>query len=55
MDNKKEDIQEFVAGLFPKLEKNPEQNTSTKEFFNHDKHFFIMTEAGKPVYSRFGD
>lgn len=41
--DKKEDIQEFVSSLFPKVNKHPEENTSTKEFFKHDKHFFIMT------------
>lgn len=55
MDNKKEEIADFVASLFAPLSKHQDENPSTKAFFAHDKHFFIMTEAGKPVYSRYGD
>ena len=25
------------------------------DFFKKSRHFFIMTEGGKPVYSRYGD
>ena len=25
------------------------------QFYETEKHFLIMTEAGKPIYSRFGD
>lgn len=35
------------------IKKNKGMNL--KEFFKQDKHYFIMTEGGKPIYSRYGD
>ena len=26
-----------------------------EEFYQYSKHFMIMSEAGKPIYSRYGD
>lgn len=31
------------------------RNMSRQEFFKQKKHFFIMAEGGKPIYSRYGD
>ncbi|KAM9958279.1 hypothetical protein ACTFIW_001141 [Dictyostelium discoideum] len=35
--------------------KYSEQDTSTPEWFDHKKHFFILSFSGKPIYSRYGD
>lgn len=26
-----------------------------EEFYQYSKHYMIMSEAGKPIYSRYGD
>ena len=31
------------------------RNLSRQDFFKEKKHFFIMAEGGKPIYSRYGD
>jgi len=31
------------------------KNYSREEFFKQSKHFFIMCDGGKPIYSRYGD
>jgi hypothetical protein len=31
------------------------KNLDLDNFFKQSRHFFIMTEGGKPVYSRYGD
>ena len=32
-----------------------EEDNICEEFFHHKRHFFILTFAGKPVYTRYGD
>lgn len=34
---------------------NRNKNFSREEFFKQSKHFFIMCEGGKPIFSRYGD
>lgn len=36
-----------------KIKKN--KGMDLKEFFTQDKHYFIMTDGGKPIYSQYGD
>lgn len=31
------------------------KNFTREEFFKQSKHFFIMCDGGKPIYSRYGD
>jgi hypothetical protein len=31
------------------------KNLDLNNFFKQRRHFFIMTDGGKPVYSRYGD
>lgn len=31
------------------------KNLDLDNFFKQKRHFFIMTDGGKPVYSRYGD
>ena len=45
---------ERQGGIFPNLEEI-EISESLQEMYLIRKHFFIMTDAGKPIYSRFGD
>jgi hypothetical protein len=40
--------------LYPEL-KSIEISEELTEFYNIRKHFLIFTEAGKPVYTRYGD
>jgi len=40
--------------LFPVLE-NIEISESLEEFYSIRSHFLIFTEAGKPIFSRYGD
>jgi hypothetical protein len=40
--------------LYPEL-KDIEISEELTEFYTIRKHFLIFTEAGKPVYTRYGD
>jgi hypothetical protein len=40
--------------LYPEL-KTIQISDELTEFYNIRKHFLIFTEAGKPVYTRYGD
>ena len=40
--------------IYPKCP-NIEIQDNMEEFYQIRKHFLIFTEAGKPVYSRYGD
>lgn len=31
------------------------KDTSHSNWFKHHKHIFVLTSAGKPIYSRYGD
>lgn len=53
-----------VEGNFKQFEKKSyflpditkrNRNLSRQDFFKEKKHFFIMAEGGKPIYSRYGD
>eukprot|EP01016_Furgasonia_blochmanni_P044612 TRINITY_DN6210_c0_g1_i4.p1 TRINITY_DN6210_c0_g1~~TRINITY_DN6210_c0_g1_i4.p1 ORF type:complete len:240 (+),score=43.35 TRINITY_DN6210_c0_g1_i4:170-889(+) len=37
------------------VSKNPNEDAEDSTFFAHKRHIFILTFAGKPVYSRYGD
>lgn len=43
-----------TAYFLPEITKQ-NRNLSRQEFFKEKKHFFIMAEGGKPIYSRYGD
>jgi hypothetical protein len=65
MSNKKEYVlpQDFIEDknrcnlLTQKLVNKTKKNTNMKleEFFTKKRHYLIMTDGGKPVYSRYGD
>lgn len=38
-----------------KLIKHQTQNPSQREFHRHQRHYFILTKYGKPIFSRYGD
>jgi len=42
------------GGIYPNLEEI-EISESLQEMYLIRKHYFIMTDAGKPIYSRYGD
>lgn len=44
---------ETEAKLFLQTKKNKEMDL--KQFFKQQRHYFIMTDGGKPIYSRYGD
>ena len=57
IDSKKEQINKSENQLLyflPDITKR-NRNLSRQDFFREKKHFFIMAEGGKPIYSRFGD
>jgi hypothetical protein len=35
--------------------RHPEEDDSSPSWRKHKKHFFILSNAGKPIYSRYGD
>ena len=35
--------------------KFPDQHNKDPAFFTHDKHVFILSYAGRPIFSRYGD
>ncbi|KYQ89427.1 DUF254 family protein [Tieghemostelium lacteum] len=37
------------------VRKHANQDTTSPEWFKHKKHFFIFSQSGKPIYSRYGD
>ena len=45
--------EKFFQKIINKTRKNKEININ--EFFKKNKHYLIMTEGGKPIYSRYGD
>ena len=51
------DQKEEINQLFQKLQSKTIKNKqcSTMEFFKKNRHYFIMTDGGLPVYSRYGD
>ena len=32
-----------------------DESPENPEFFNHGRHVFIMTTAGRPIFVRYGD
>lgn len=51
-----EPVKELKELYIPhKILKFPDQTMDTPEFSNHNRHVFILTPAGKPLYSRYGD
>ena len=57
LKNKSKDFQDEEEKFFFNI---PEitlrnKNFSREEFFKQSKHFFIMCDGGKPIYSRYGD
>lgn len=53
-NNDKQVLFEKKAYFLPEITKT-NKNLSRNEFFKQKKHFFIMCEGGKPIYSRYGD
>ena len=51
LDKKKSN--ELTQKLVKKTKKNSKMQLD--EFFTKKRHFFIMSDGGKPVYSRYGD
>jgi hypothetical protein len=49
----KEKEKEYSQKIISKTKLNKE--IQLDEFFQKKRHFFIMTEGGKPIYSRYGD
>lgn len=43
-----------IGGVAPMIE-DIEISENLGEFYRIRKHYLILTDAGKPVYSRFGD
>ena len=57
---KQQRIQAFFESrkIYPTLQGHQDikiDDDDLGEFYEFQKHFMIMTEAGKPIYSRFGD
>ena len=56
---KQQRIQAFFESrkIYPTLQSHDIQieDEDLTEFHEFQKHFLIMTEAGKPIYSRYGD
>jgi hypothetical protein len=54
---KKQEIRNYFDkdNLYPSVAKKVITEDNFAEFFNIRKHFIIMTEAGKPVYTRNAD
>lgn len=58
--SKQQRIQAFFdpKRIYPTLQKKEAieiKDEDMSQFYSCEKHFLIMTEAGKPIYSRFGD
>lgn len=49
-----ESFVESMDGIFPRCEEI-EISETLDEMYLIRKHYFIMTDAGKPIYSRYGD
>ena len=51
------DLQKNEKKFFQKIIKKTRENKelNINEFFKKNKHYLIMTEGGKPIYSRYGD
>ena len=47
---KKEDVE---CSLFMRTKRNKEMNIT--DFYKQKRHYFIMTDGGTPIYSRYGD
>ncbi|ORY06185.1 DUF254-domain-containing protein [Basidiobolus meristosporus CBS 931.73] len=65
-DEELESEAEFFAEMNETLRQRSRQNSECSDVYSeedpyspgwsaHDKHFFILSSAGKPIYSRFGD
>ena len=50
-------IQAFFESnkIYPTLQENVPIDEDLTEFYQFRKHYLIMSEAGKPIYSRYGD
>ncbi|EGC34692.1 hypothetical protein DICPUDRAFT_55620 [Dictyostelium purpureum] len=57
--NSIEDISNYLLKIDESSGRPPrkysEQDSSNPEWFEHKKHFFILSSSGKPIYSRYGD
>ena len=49
-EQKKEDVE---CSLFMRTKHNKEMNIT--DFYKQKRHYFIMTDGGTPIYSRYGD
>lgn len=55
-DKSKTDLEHYLSrdNIYPAV-KNIEISESLEEMYKIRKHFLIFTDAGKPIYSRYGD
>lgn len=47
-------ILESVAEEAPPLQSNRDEDVTAESWRQHRKHVFVLSEAGKPIYSRYG-
>jgi hypothetical protein len=48
-----DDVTKIYKDLNAKIKENKQMDLPT--FFKQSQHYFIMTDGGKPVFSRYGD
>mmetsp|Transcript_1564 Transcript_1564/g.1371 ORF Transcript_1564/g.1371 Transcript_1564/m.1371 type:complete len:124 (+) Transcript_1564:40-411(+) len=47
-----EDKELFIP---PQVKKFEDEDESSDSFYKHKRHLFVFTQAGKPIYTRYGD
>ena len=53
VNESKEQLNKYTQKIIHKTKINKEMKL--EQFFEKNRHYFIMTDGGKPVYSRYGD
>ena len=53
VNESKEQLNKYTQKILHKTKINKEMKL--EQFFEKNRHYFIMTDGGKPVYSRYGD
>ena len=41
--------------MMQKVKTKRNKECTPEDFFTKNRHYFIMTDGGKPIYSRYGD
>ena len=48
-------IEKPIIRFYPNESPEDENEEKRDAFFKHKNHFFVLTSAGKPVYTRYGN